>query len=133
MTNIQHSALPNIPGLSEYHQTRLLCESLLHERQSEAYDIIFEFLKKVACILKKQITCISDFKYIYLNVFSENISRLKQLFIDNQTFFDDFNIIIKFPNKNCENYIIKIISQLLKKTGFLLKKTESYVYVKHIK
>jgi hypothetical protein len=115
----------------DYCTKRHLFNTLLHEHNKKIYDSIFPMFQEIAKILNKDITTLTDFKYVSYNSLVDNVIPIRDILLRYEDIIlETFNIKVVFKSVHIENQIITVMNKILKKIGYMLCKGETTLYIK---
>lgn len=115
----------------DYWTKRHLFNTLLHEHNMKTYNSIFPMFREIAKILNKDITTLTDFKYVSYNSLVDNVIPIRDIILRYEDIIlETFSIKVIFKSLHMENQIIRIMNKILKKLGYMLCKGETTLYIK---
>lgn len=115
----------------DYWTKRHLFNTLLYEHNKKIHDSIFPMFQEIAKILNKDITTLTDFKYISYNSLVDNVIPIRDILLRYEDIIlETFSIKIAFKSTHLENQIITIMNKILKKIGYMLCKGDTTLYIK---
>lgn len=116
---------------TDYWAKRHLFNTLLYEQNKKIYNSIFPMFQEIAKVLNKDITTLTDFKYISCNSLVDNVIQIRDILLRYEDIIlETFDITLSFKSAHLENQIIRTLNKILKKMGHKLCKGETTLYIK---